>query len=906
MSDPGPLVSALRATVAGRPEKDLASVLAGLGPDPRGEDRFWAAAVHLFGVPSRLRPGHFLVQRDAKRAESLLAESFADEGAGKDCPDCATLWGFLRLHERVPAPASGSPVALVAAAQGFGEAGAAYAIASAHGGALGQLSLAEIVVRGSAPPWHQAALRPDYRGSGNNSAVGRTNCLQALDMTMPVASASMAHESTIVPQPVDLDYLALSRRDDRHTYALAAQLADDGNADGLAAKAEMVFYGKDQVVPGGHASSHLEIACVAVAAAVGFMLTVKSCRLMRRCCRSMPVLPARSTADAAVAAAPASIAQTADAPLPDDPPRPLLCRAALFALASTLAWWWLALASQPLQALEQDEVVAGALFEEAAAAGHWGSAYALAMIKLDGQNKSEAEPWLRQAIEEAEDPSVRAMAEHFQHRHGLGGQAADARRAGELLSEAAMLGDPTAALLLAEAHTKEPGTASDIEPPGGRNMTRALELYRRAASAGRLPTRYNIGVVLLKLHGQGVENISLPACEEILAEFGEVATDLDPTARLLSALAQRAWELGDHEGALAAFMLLSEAGSGKAHRSAALLWEEVPADARGSLSAGEVAAGAAASPPPATCARPASPMQDTFHQVHLGHYCCPSGDCKDPGWILNEASFADPVQCVMSCGANADCNFVTLYDTGYCQHSARCTVKAPAADASAQTYARRPAPPSDEVCSGATPADGEPGEAPCWPWQPGLKSRRCAAAFRARAARFRGAEGMPLGSAAASGREEAEASTLSLVGHLQQLELFDIAHAWACRLGRHSHDGRILCASMEVEAWPGHPRNLTGALDGLWHLNNSTDPGLQFASGVAAASASLRFLVGAAKECHLGLAGIRCPSFDATAQHWGLVGFAQKSFEQLLCALLAAGMGLTLLALLLVLCAWRP
>ncbi|OLP96620.1 hypothetical protein AK812_SmicGene21121 [Symbiodinium microadriaticum] len=111
---------------------------------------------------------------------------------------------------------------------------------------------------------------------------------------------------------------------------------------------------------------------------------------------------------------------------------------------------------------------------------------------------------------------------------------------------------------------------ADVRLPGGRNLSLALDYYRQVASAGQLPTRYNIGwgsklpgVLLLQslTNGSGAtlpENLSLADCHEIRWEFAE-ARDMDPTVRLLFALAMR---------------LPTANQVTKAHRNAALFWEE--------------------------------------------------------------------------------------------------------------------------------------------------------------------------------------------------------------------------------------------------------------------------------------------------------------------------------------------
>eukprot|EP00927_Polykrikos_kofoidii_P039179 TRINITY_DN33612_c0_g1_i1.p1 TRINITY_DN33612_c0_g1~~TRINITY_DN33612_c0_g1_i1.p1 ORF type:complete len:1111 (+),score=163.63 TRINITY_DN33612_c0_g1_i1:140-3472(+) len=787
----------------------LAAAVDAASANPIGQERFWAACSHLFGISAGSRAdregyaeGSWISQSDEKVAqfrrdgliEDLVVQAIISEEALRACPDCAALWGFGRLHGRfAPAPVN-SLVAAVAQANNLHEPSTAYALSAKFGGSLGRLAWGELRLGGTMAVQHMADVLSDSTASwaippalfANAGELGDvSHCLEALDATMGVASEAMAHEHTVVPQPVDLDYLANMRRDDRQNYALADQLAAGGHADGIAAKAEMLFYGKDRVVPGGGRSSttsstaskvltitsasledlasRFGLSTIGMVASVGLalMLVVAFCRRHRKWQVRKDSAQHAASSPETVARPPTSLDRGSARSIESVAPVKRLV--GFLAILGMIFWIWLGSASVLLGALPRNADAAEKLFEEAATAGHWGSAYALAMIKLDGKNRSEATPWLRQVVKHGDD-AARAMASHFQYRWGLG-EMRDARRAGELLQEAAEFGDPNAALLLAEAHAHgattnqtvqdDPIKADDedlstqdrVIPPGGPSLLAALKFYRVAASAGRLTSRFNIGLLLLRAHGNNPSNISEVVCREAHAEFATVATDLDPTTRLVFALAMRAWELGNSKGALVGFMLLSEVGSDKAHRNAARLWEakqghgfaDLFRSSRGGVANAaqeQEAAVVEANPArrelkaePGDFARPEradAPSEDmtedtrpendpraatvgdvggdSFQMLHNGRFCCPSGDCSNPQWLWNEGG-SDPMDCAMRCKMEPRCGFMTIYATGYCQLSSSCEVSSVASDPSAQTVAfvrpaqALPPSPSEASCS---------------------------------------------------------------------------------------------------------------------------------------------------------------------------------------------------------------
>lgn len=265
------LSTTLRATVAradasdpvGPP--DLARALRALGSRPPGRERLWAAAALLFGVPGSRGAGG--IERDPARAESLLLEAVASEEAVAECPDCAALWAFARYHGAFAAAPRSSLVVALAEAHGLSEASAALVLAARAGSSLGRLSWGELRSEGVVAQEHlgrEAAAgkrcpREPARGlaemplppGSETTKSAPKGCLEAMQAAMAVASEAMENEGTAVPQPVDLEHRTKTRWEDRQHYALAMQLAEDGYAEGLAAKAEMLFYGRDQVVPAG-------------------------------------------------------------------------------------------------------------------------------------------------------------------------------------------------------------------------------------------------------------------------------------------------------------------------------------------------------------------------------------------------------------------------------------------------------------------------------------------------------------------------------------------------------------------------------------------------------------------------------------------------------------------------------
>ncbi|CAK0899659.1 unnamed protein product, partial [Prorocentrum cordatum] len=701
---PPSISEALRAAVApGGGASEAQAVRAAVEAaraDPPGAERFWAASVLLLELPGGPAAGG---HGPAAQAEEVL----------RGCPDCAALWGFGRLHGLfAPAPPA-SLVAELARSSGLAPVAAAYALAAGQGGSLGRLAWGRLRAGEAAPiqdigglldpemPWAWPRPQEEAADGGGLS--------EALEMATSVASAAVAHAHTSVPQPVELEHLRRSREEDRVNYALAEQLAASGDVGGVAAKAEMLFYGKESVVPGGGALPATSPSAVgfrvvgAALVAVAIALPCVTRCVVSRCCGWRRRRSQRAS----------------DAP-ESTPESSGKCSGSFTALAQVtlcIAAGLLVYSSGPLLAppgaLLRDEALSLQLFSEAADGGHWGAAYALLLAAADdGGNKSEAEPWLEQVVEQGDAPA-RAFAAHFQSRWGVGSER-DPQRAGELLREAAELGEPNAALLLAEAHAHAGGNESEVWLEGSPNLSVALHYYRQAAAAGLSTCRYNIGAILLRQAGDGPGPVPAHVLREARAEFAAVATDLDPTVRLLFALGVRSWELGDSAAALRTFMLLSEVGSDKAHRNAARLWEQRAAGGRtapwwppvASLLAGSGLWSGALEPrqreageqPPGglprapECGAGQGLGAETFRLAHRGMYCCAGGDCHAAQWLLNEGD-VDPVDCMRWCRDEPACSYATVYDTGFCQLSEECEVTAEAGDPTAATYALTRGPP---------------------------------------------------------------------------------------------------------------------------------------------------------------------------------------------------------------------
>eukprot|EP00435_Cladocopium_sp_Y103_P024346 s2392_g5.t12 len=757
-------------------EAAVASAVKNLDKDTPSSEWLWAAVAHFLGLVEDGSPEFF-------------PRAFARPEALSSCSDCAMLWGFGSLYGLFQ-EASSSHFAQLARQHQLSEGVAAYAVASELGSSLGRLAWGEERLNGVIALQHRGIHLPPER----------LNCMESLEAAMAVASGA-AQEQSSVPQPMDLDHLVQARHEERQSYALAAQLASDGHVEGMAAKAEMLYYGKSGVVPGSGAGKAWVVVPLLLLAAW-----------------KLPKLCSRET----------------QAGAPNVRPRIGGCLRMLMLLAA-FGIWWSFRSSRPGD-LAPDTAQAQELFQEAADAGHWGAAYAYALLKLE-ENESEAEPYLRQVVQQGEAPAC-FLAEYFMHRHGF--LPSDSAKEKQLLQQAAKLGDPMAANLLAERFARADG--ADAAPD-------ALRYYRQAAMAGQLPTRYNIGVLLIQsLNGTEPTDA---LCLEARQEFVEVARDMDPTVRLLFALAMRSWELGNATAALTIFSLLSEAGVTKAHRNAARIWEQQtgtldPLDFGSPVQDGDDSL--------ATC----NASDDaTAELVATGRFCCSSGNCS--AFRFNEPGFL-PSECMLRCSMDAKCVFATTYATGYCQLSEDCDTMAPASDPSAQIFrVKRP------QCRPATSALAE-----CSPQahRGGSQARRCAALFWARAAEHPSPVGkveleLPHGSALLEAGKKAATAAAATGRHLEWLGDLETAMAWSCAAAKmNSAAGRLRCAALQADTWPGHAANLSRAAAEL-RLMASQDPESAVAVYATLSSLFARFWRRAVLEgCELPPGRVLLPRCD--------------------------------------------
>ncbi|CAE7651951.1 unnamed protein product, partial [Symbiodinium necroappetens] len=316
--------------------------------------------------------------------------ALANESMLQRCPDCAVLWGVGRqLGVFDVALPEASPVVQLVRKHHLSEVSATYAAAAAAGSFLGRLAWGEERLGGISA----AQRRGDMSVPVRNVCGG---CMEALEAVLAVAS-NAAQEQSPIPQPVDVDHMMQVRHEERQSYALASQLASDGHADGLAAKAEMLYFGRSSVLPGSGAGSR----------AVALFGLLLAAWLLPKACRRWK-------------ASRAAAAEGQEAAAQEGARSCGWLRLLLLLLAAAAWLLWPGPGASDLADLAPDAAEASSLFREAADAGHWGAAYALAMIKLDGDNKSEAEPYLTQVVESDADEAARAFAQYFRHRLGLG------------------------------------------------------------------------------------------------------------------------------------------------------------------------------------------------------------------------------------------------------------------------------------------------------------------------------------------------------------------------------------------------------------------------------------------------------------------------------------------------------
>mgnify|MGYP001214981443 CR=1 FL=1 len=229
-------------------------------------------------------------------------------------------------------------------------------------------------------------------------------------------------------------------------------------------------------------------------------------------------------------------------------------------------WLWMP-ASAPLIPLVKDENAGLAMYEQAAREGHWESAMASAMIHID-TNPADATPWLEQVLRDGHGP-LKDLAEYFQKSLGLG-TPVDKPTAAQALIRAAEGGESTSMLLAAELYANGDPEANMVP-----NTTEAIKFFSYAVMMGRLPARFNLAILTLRLAQERPGEIpEHELCGTVYEHFSAVCTDMHPVFRLIFAHALRAYDLGDKFGALLRFLFLAEQGSQLAMVNAAEIFEK--------------------------------------------------------------------------------------------------------------------------------------------------------------------------------------------------------------------------------------------------------------------------------------------------------------------------------------------
>ena len=168
---------------------------------------------------------------------------------------------------------------------------------------------------------------------------------------------------------------------------------------------------------------------------------------------------------------------------------------------------------------------------------------------------TKATPWLKQVLRDGHGP-LHDLAEYFSYNLGLGVEV-DKPKAAESLLKAAEGGESTSMLIAAELLAN-----GDAEAKVTPNTTEAIRFYSYAVMSGRLPARFNLGLLTLRL-AQEQPGI-LPEhelCGLVYEHFKAVSIDMHPVFRLIFAHALRAYDLNDKVGSMLRFSFLAEMGS---------------------------------------------------------------------------------------------------------------------------------------------------------------------------------------------------------------------------------------------------------------------------------------------------------------------------------------------------------
>eukprot|EP00439_Symbiodinium_sp_Y106_P008040 s8077_g1.t1 len=196
-----------------------------------------------------------VLQAATVKAESSVAGSPAVQGSvgSLTAPfwqhlgfgDCAVLWGVGRQLGvfNVALPET-SPAVQLVRKHHLSEVSATYAAAAAAGSFLGRLAWGEERLGGISAAQRRGDMSVPVRNV-------RGGCMEALEAVLAVAS-NAAQDGYLFAAFHWLRPLG-NRLVASQSYALASQLASDGHADGLAAKAEMLYFGRSSVLPGSGA-----------------------------------------------------------------------------------------------------------------------------------------------------------------------------------------------------------------------------------------------------------------------------------------------------------------------------------------------------------------------------------------------------------------------------------------------------------------------------------------------------------------------------------------------------------------------------------------------------------------------------------------------------------------------------
>mmetsp|Transcript_26343 Transcript_26343/g.63447 ORF Transcript_26343/g.63447 Transcript_26343/m.63447 type:complete len:701 (-) Transcript_26343:118-2220(-) len=215
--------------------------------------------------------------------------------------------------------------------------------------------------------------------------------------------------------------------------------------------------------------------------------------------------------------------------------------------------------------IRQDSEAAAGMWKQAADQGHTSAAMALAMLHMTTGAVEKAAPYLQQTAHDGQG-NHKALAQHYLARYGLGRQR-DPEAAGIHLREAADGGDSNAQLMLGHAYGGI--EVEGVTPPGGVSKRHAQHYYQQAARSGRVLGKFNAAVLALEEQDARTD---AKKCATIYNDLSEVVFSASRDLRLLGAMARRAMDVGNIQGAAVLSMLLSDMGHPMGHQNAAKIW----------------------------------------------------------------------------------------------------------------------------------------------------------------------------------------------------------------------------------------------------------------------------------------------------------------------------------------------